>query len=50
MAKLMVAEGRDVVALTDGDKKGDEIEKHLKKVCEKEIKDKKLPRFTFTLF
>ncbi len=42
MAKLMVAEGREVVALLDGDKKGEEIEKQLKKVCEKEIKDGKL--------
>lgn len=42
MAKLMIAEGREVVGLLDGDKKGDEIEKQLGKVCEKEIKDKKL--------
>jgi predicted ATP-dependent endonuclease of OLD family len=42
MAKLMIAEGREVVALLDGDKKGDEIEKQLKKVCDKEIRDKKL--------
>jgi len=42
MAKLMVAEGREVIALLDGDKKGDEIEKQLVKVCEKEIEDKKL--------
>lgn len=42
MAKLMISEGREVVALIDGDNAGTAIEKQLKKVCEQEIKDKKL--------
>ena len=42
MAKLMISEGREVVALLDGDASGAEIEKQLKKVCEKEFNDKKL--------
>lgn len=42
MAKLMLSEGREIVALLDGDKAGDETEKKLQKVCEKEIIDKKL--------
>ncbi len=42
MAKIMANEGREIIALMDGDKKGEEIEKQLTKVCEKEIKDKKL--------
>lgn len=41
MAKLMLLEGREIVALLDGDKSGDDTEKKLKKVCEKELKDKK---------
>lgn len=42
MTKLMLSEGRDIVALLDGDKSGDDSEKRLNKTCEKEIKDKKL--------
>ncbi|GEM_PF-2335676 len=41
MAKLMLSEGREIVGLLDGDKSGDDTEKKLKKVCEKELKDKK---------
>lgn len=42
MAKLMLSEGRDVVALLDGDNTGDNIESQLKKTCEAEIKSKKV--------
>jgi predicted ATP-dependent endonuclease of OLD family len=42
MAKLMLSEGRDIVALLDGDKSGDDTEKKLQKICEKEIKTGKL--------
>lgn len=42
MAKLMLSEGREVVALLDGDKSGDNTEGQLKKVCAKELQDKKL--------
>lgn len=42
MAKLMLSEGREVVALIDGDKSGEHTEGQLKKVCAKELKDKKL--------
>lgn len=42
MAKLMLSEGRSIVALLDGDKSGNDTEKRLKKVCEKELLDKKL--------
>lgn len=42
MAKLMLSEGRSIVALIDGDKSGNDTEKRLKKVCEKELLDKKL--------
>lgn len=42
MTKLMLAEGRDIVALIDGDDGGDGINKGLQKVCEAEIKAKKL--------
>lgn len=42
MAKLMLSEGRDVVALVDGDLAGDRVENNLKKICEKELKEKKL--------
>jgi predicted ATP-dependent endonuclease of OLD family len=42
MAKLMLSEGREVVALLDGDKTGDNSESQLKKVCAKELGDKKL--------
>lgn len=42
MAKLMLSEGREIVALIDGDKSGEDTEKRLNKVCEKELKDKKL--------
>lgn len=38
MAKLMLCEGRELVALLDGDKGGETIADHLSKVCEKEIK------------
>ena len=38
----MLSEGRDIVALVDGDKSGEDTEGNLKKVCEKELKDKKL--------
>lgn len=39
MTKLLLSEGRDIVALIDGDKSGSLIEKKLKKVCHKELKD-----------
>lgn len=42
MAKLMLSEGRDVVALLDGDVAATKVETNLKKICEKELKDKKL--------
>jgi len=42
MAKLMLCEGRDVVALLDGDQAGIGIENNLKKICEKEIENKRL--------
>lgn len=42
MAKLMLSEGRAIVALLDGDKSGDDTEKKLKKVCEKEYKEGRL--------
>jgi len=42
MAKLMLSEGRDVVALLDGDKAGDEMKKQLNKVCSKEINESRL--------
>ncbi|KKQ25182.1 MAG: hypothetical protein US62_C0003G0011 [Candidatus Woesebacteria bacterium GW2011_GWA1_37_8] len=42
MAKLMLSEGREVVALMDGDKTGKDNAEKLKKICEKELKDKKL--------
>ncbi len=42
MAKLMVSEGRQVVALVDGDTSGAAIEKQLGKVCQKEITDGQL--------
>ena len=42
MAKLMLSEGREVVALLDGDKTGDNSESQLKKVCAKELGDKTL--------
>lgn len=40
MAKLMLAEGRSVVALLDGDDAGKKIEEELKKTCEAETKAK----------
>lgn len=42
MAKLMIAEGRDVVAILDGDGAGSNLQNKLKKTCEKEIKNKKI--------
>lgn len=42
MAKLMLSEGREVVALLDGDGGGHNTEAQLKKVCAKELKEKKL--------
>ncbi len=42
MAKLMLSEGRDVVALVDGDSGGKQIASVLSKVCEKELKEKHL--------
>ena len=42
MAKLMLSEGREVVALLDGDKTGDNSESQLKSFCAKELGDKTL--------
>ncbi len=42
MAKLMLSEGRAIVALLDGDKSGQTTERRLGKVCEKEMKEKRL--------
>jgi predicted ATP-dependent endonuclease of OLD family len=42
MAKLMLSEGREIVALLDGDEAGKKIEAQLKKVCSAELKQKKL--------
>lgn len=42
LAKLMVSEGRTVVALLDGDETGKKINNHLKALCSKEIEDKLL--------
>lgn len=42
MAKLMLSEGRSVIALLDGDKSGGKIKDQLAKVCESEIKEKRL--------
>jgi len=42
MSKLMLSEGRDIVALLDGDAGGNSIEAGLKKLCAAEIKAKKL--------
>lgn len=42
MAKLMLSEGREIVALLDGNGHGDSVEKELEKICEKEISEKKL--------
>ncbi|OGS22035.1 MAG: hypothetical protein A2252_02415 [Elusimicrobia bacterium RIFOXYA2_FULL_39_19] len=42
MAKLMLSEGREVVALIDGNGTGSTIDKQLGKYCEAEIKSKKL--------
>lgn len=42
MAKLMVAEGREVVAMIDGDDGGKNLAKQLRKVCASEIANKKL--------
>ncbi len=42
MAKLMVSEGRSVVALLDGDKAGDQIATQLKKACPQEVRQRRL--------
>jgi len=42
MTKLMLSEGRDIVALLDGDNSGRNIETQLKKICETEIAEKRL--------
>jgi len=42
MAKLMLSEGREIVALVDGDDSGNKIIENLRKVCEKEYKDKRI--------
>lgn len=42
MAKLMLSEGREVVALIDGDGSGNNMENQLRKICAKELKEKKL--------
>lgn len=42
MAKIMIAEGREIVALLDGDDSGKRIESQLKKVCESALASKKL--------
>ena len=42
MAKLMLSEGRTVVALVDGDKSGGAMAEKLKKSAEKEVKSKTL--------
>ena len=42
MAKLMLSEGRDLVALVDGNGSGRNVEASLKRVCASEIKHKKL--------
>lgn len=42
ITKLMLSEGREIVALMDGDASGSRIKVELEKVCEKEIRDEKL--------
>lgn len=42
MTKLMLSEGRDIVALLDGDNGGNNLEAQLKRVCGPEIKNKRL--------
>ena len=42
MAKLMLSEGREIVALLDGDEAGKKIETQLKKICSAELRQKKL--------
>ena len=42
MAKLMLSEGREIVALVDGDESGDKIIEKLKIVCEKEFNNGKI--------
>ncbi len=42
MAKLMLSEGRGVVALIDGDNGGKAIDKELKEICKLELSSKKL--------
>lgn len=45
MTKLMLSEGREIVALVDGNTEGDRIKNDLKRVCEEELKSKKLTVF-----
>lgn len=42
MAKLMLSEGREIVALVDGNGHGNLVEKELGHICRKEIDDKRL--------
>lgn len=42
ISKVMLAEGRNIVALLDGDTAGKSIETKLKKVCDKELNERKL--------
>lgn len=42
MCKLMLSEGRTVVALVDGDKSGNQLQEKLRKACDKELGDKTL--------
>jgi predicted ATP-dependent endonuclease of OLD family len=42
MAKLMLSEGRNVVALLDGDSSGENVATHLERVCNAEIKSEGL--------
>jgi predicted ATP-dependent endonuclease of OLD family len=42
MAKIMLSEGRSIVALTDGDSSGKKIQTQLESACAAEIKAKKL--------
>lgn len=42
MAKLMLSEGREIVALLDGDAAGKKVEAHLRRLCSSELTTKKL--------
>jgi predicted ATP-dependent endonuclease of OLD family len=46
MAKLMLSEGRSVVAVVDGDGGGESITEQLDKICSKELKNKSLQLIT----